>query len=78
MKYVSSSYLSYVLQVPLIPPELQYKMEVPVTEILTDSDFSNNNTDTTPIKVFVISTGQAQPILAATINMPPTDPLAFL
>ncbi|GLV44515.1 Bardet-Biedl syndrome 1 [Carabus blaptoides fortunei] len=66
------------INVPLIPPELQYKMEVPVTEILSDNDFSNNNSDTIPIKVFVITAGQAQPILAATINMPPTDPLAFL
>lgn len=31
-----------------------------------------------PIRVFVVLPGQVQPVLAATINMPPTDPLAFM
>lgn len=60
---------------PLIPPLLSYKIETHVTE----KRFENNTQELgnlgeiLNIRVFVVKNGQSQPILAATINMPPTD-----
>lgn len=67
---------------PLIPPELEYKVETSVIEIVEPNalELINENGENpgTPIRVFVVLPGQVHPVLAATINMPPTDPLAFM
>ncbi|RZC38478.1 BBS1 and/or ACBP domain containing protein [Asbolus verrucosus] len=67
---------TYVSMVPLIPPGLSYKLETKVTEILNHqgegqrTDIGNTNQ---VIRVFVVRKRQAHPVLAASINMPPTE-----
>ncbi|KAK5645322.1 hypothetical protein RI129_006622 [Pyrocoelia pectoralis] len=67
----------YVLPIPLIPPGLTYKIHNRVVECINENlprdETQGNNT----IRVFIVRREQIQPVLAATINMPPTDPLAF-
>ncbi|XP_044260139.1 Bardet-Biedl syndrome 1 protein homolog [Tribolium madens] len=66
---------TYVIFVPLIPPGLSYKIETKVTEVLT-----NGGSPQQPqaIRVFVMRKEQANPVLAASINMPPTDTTGLL
>ncbi|KAB0795298.1 hypothetical protein PPYR_12137 [Photinus pyralis] len=67
----------YTLPIPFVPPSLSYKIHNKVIECLNDGlpkdEAQGNNT----IRVFIVRNEQIQPVLAATINMPPTDPLAF-
>lgn len=78
---VRMSALFIDFQLPLIPPGLGYKMETKVTECFSENnvteDLENNNVSTKIIRVFIIRKEQVQPVLAATINMPPTDPLGY-
>lgn len=64
---------TYFGLVPLIPPGLSYKMETKVTEILT-----TEGNPSQAIRVFVMRKGQAHPVLAASISMPPTDTTTLL
>ncbi|XP_060528580.1 Bardet-Biedl syndrome 1 protein homolog [Cylas formicarius] len=68
----------HFVEIPLIPPGLSYKIETRVIEIV-DAQLQDQIQDNTGLlnkkmlKVFVARIGQSQPILAATINMPPTE-----
>lgn len=67
---------SFVLQLPLIPPGLSYKCELKVTEVNPEQQSGleeNTSTSKRVIRVFVIRENQKQPVLAATIDMPPID-----
>lgn len=67
---------TYVVVIPLIPPGLSYKIVTKVQEcMLEDPSLKMETTVPTVqmIRVFVVRKNQAQPVLAATINMPPTD-----
>lgn len=58
----------------MIPPALSYKIETKVVEIIKNNDMRQFEVEQEKIiRVFVIRKGQAQPVLAATINMPPTE-----
>ncbi|KAK9679844.1 Ciliary BBSome complex subunit 1 [Popillia japonica] len=65
----------YLLEVPLIPPHLTYKIETKVHE--KDAVVEDKHDSKRLLRVFVIRKGEAKPIVAAAINMPPTD-LSFL
>lgn len=62
---------------PLIPPGLSYKSELRVTEMnpKQQSELEENvlGMPKRVIRVFVIRENQKQPVLAATIDMPPID-----
>lgn len=64
----------------MLPPGLSYNVQTPVAEKLDRSMSTEENQDgqAVPIRVFVVVAGQTQPLVAATINMPPTDPLGFV
>ncbi|KAF2901979.1 hypothetical protein ILUMI_04215 [Ignelater luminosus] len=71
---------SYISAIPLIPPGLAYKIETKVKECLNSENSTEEGaaiSTTQIIRVFIVRLGQVQPVLAATINMPPTDPLAY-
>ncbi|XP_017775574.1 PREDICTED: Bardet-Biedl syndrome 1 protein [Nicrophorus vespilloides] len=61
----------YVLRIPLVPPGLIYKAEIKVEDVSSD-DFQGQN-PVQSVKVFCTRGDDTHPILAATINMPPTD-----
>ncbi|CAG9759499.1 unnamed protein product [Ceutorhynchus assimilis] len=70
---------SYIITVPLVPPSLSYKMETKVVEVFDESTNSENSSDEADvanrkvIRVFVTRQINSVPVLAATINMPPTE-----
>jgi Bardet-Biedl syndrome 1 protein len=66
------------LQVPLIPPGLSYKMETKVSEVLDERADEQGANTWQVIRVFVVRRGQAHPVLAASINMPPTETTTLL
>ncbi|KAF5272140.1 hypothetical protein FQA39_LY01222 [Lamprigera yunnana] len=70
----------YLLPIPLVPPGLTYRIENKITEVLGNEmkDDTAEASTTNSIRVFIIRHEQVQPVLAATINMPPTDPLGYL
>lgn len=66
---------------PLIPPGLTFRVETKVEELQPEMD-ANDNTNVQlekdgqslqHVKVFCVRKDQIAPIIAATINMPPTD-----
>ncbi|KAK4876426.1 hypothetical protein RN001_012848 [Aquatica leii] len=68
----------YMLPIPLVPPGLSYKIENKVTDCL-HNELTEDATESASniIRVFIVRNDQVQPVLAATINMPPTDPLGY-
>ncbi|KAI4461307.1 bardet-biedl syndrome 1 protein [Holotrichia oblita] len=66
-------------QVPLISPNLTYKIETKVQEkdALVEDNQDSLQDSKRLLRVFVVRKREAKPIVAATINMPPTD-LSFL
>lgn len=66
-------------QVPLIPPSLSYKLETKVEEVIKEGVESDNlpvegeKGNCKVIRVFVTRDQMSIPVLAATINMPPTE-----
>lgn len=56
---------------------MSFKIETKVEEILSEEPTDNQNYNVPQngniIRVFVTRKGQSQPVLAATINMPPTE-----
>lgn len=79
-KYVNQN--RWFLQIPFVSPGLTYKMETKVRHCLANNAMSpdqcSNILTSEPIRVFVVRKGQVQPVLAATINMPSTDPLGYI
>ncbi|XP_068898520.1 Bardet-Biedl syndrome 1 protein [Tenebrio molitor] len=69
---------NYVVLVPLIPPGLSYKMETKVSEVLDERADEQGANTWQVIRVFVVRRGQAHPVLAASINMPPTETTTLL
>lgn len=69
---------NYVIIIPVIPPSLSYKIETKVEEHMFHDGDALEKPEVTiaaqqVIQVFVVRKEQAQPVLAATVNMPPTD-----
>ncbi|XP_030761918.1 Bardet-Biedl syndrome 1 protein homolog [Sitophilus oryzae] len=69
---------TYIITVPLIPPSLSYKMETRVQETMSETSSETSVAELEPagvkvIRVFVTRYDHPRPILAATINMPPTE-----
>lgn len=66
------------LQIPLIPPTLSFKLKTSAMEILSDLSEGSNIVLTDPkdriMRVFVMRNSDKIPMIAATINMPPTEP----
>ncbi|XP_065155693.1 Bardet-Biedl syndrome 1 protein homolog isoform X2 [Atheta coriaria] len=71
----------YLIPLPLIPPGLTFRVETKVEELQPEMD-ANDNTNVQlekdgqslqHVKVFCVRKDQIAPIIAATINMPPTD-----
>ncbi|KAF7283601.1 hypothetical protein GWI33_023358, partial [Rhynchophorus ferrugineus] len=71
------SLTTYIVMVPLIPPSLSYKIETKAEEKLTEpqevNEIENELCPAKVIRVFVTKNDHPQPVLAATINMPPTE-----
>lgn len=72
------------LQIPMLAPGHPYTFVANVTEIFStrseaveksENDDDGNPKEKPSVKVILIKEGQAQPLLAATIDIPPTDPL---
>ncbi|XP_050310813.1 Bardet-Biedl syndrome 1 protein homolog [Anthonomus grandis grandis] len=67
---------TYVMKVPLVPPSLSYKMETKVKEVQSttqEEDVEVEKSNFRVIRVFVTRLQICVPVLAATINMPPTE-----
>ncbi|ERL89688.1 hypothetical protein D910_07051 [Dendroctonus ponderosae] len=69
----------YAAKVPLIPPSLSYKLETKVEEVIKEGVESDDlpvggeKGNCKVIRVFVTRELMPVPVLAATINMPPTE-----
>ncbi|XP_022916121.1 BBSome complex member BBS1 [Onthophagus taurus] len=66
----------YLIKVPLIPPNLSYKIEVKVQErdlenVVEENDGATENVKI--IRVFASKNGENRPVLAAIITMPPSE-----
>ncbi|CAH0556153.1 unnamed protein product, partial [Brassicogethes aeneus] len=68
---------SYINLIPLIPPGLSFQLDTKIEEIINEQNQEiqsfNLPQQNGIIRVFVTRKGQSQPVLAATINMPPTE-----
>ncbi|XP_044753442.1 Bardet-Biedl syndrome 1 protein homolog [Coccinella septempunctata] len=68
---------SYIFKIPLIPPNLSYKLKTTVQEVLSDVPEDTNMILCDPkqriLRIFVMKGEENVPVIAATINMPPTD-----
>lgn len=62
----------------MLIPGISYNLQTMVEEQLNMISNGNEDSDEIPIRVFVFVTGHTQPLLAATITMPPTDPLGYI
>ncbi|KRT84753.1 hypothetical protein AMK59_2661, partial [Oryctes borbonicus] len=70
----------YFLEVPLIPPNLTYKVEIKVREksvVIGDTEDSPVEIKKV-LRVFIVRKGEAKPIVSAAITMPATDLTYFL
>ncbi|XP_077292811.1 Bardet-Biedl syndrome 1 [Arctopsyche grandis] len=72
------------IQIPMLVPGRPYTFATQIKEIFTttqtetaeDCEANNDNQEERPsLKVILIKEGHVQPLLAATIHIPPTDPL---
>ncbi|KAL1490258.1 hypothetical protein ABEB36_012984 [Hypothenemus hampei] len=66
---------NYVIKIPLIPPSLSFKMQIKAKEIMEESG-NEEQSNSNAIRVFVSRQEFSIPVLAATINMPPTELIA--
>ncbi|XP_045475110.1 Bardet-Biedl syndrome 1 protein homolog [Harmonia axyridis] len=68
---------SYTFKIPLIPPNLAYKLKTTVSEASMENTEDSNVLLSDPkqriLRVFVMKKNESFPVIAATINMPPTD-----
>ncbi|KAK9881636.1 hypothetical protein WA026_017158 [Henosepilachna vigintioctopunctata] len=69
---------TYIFKVPLVPPFLSYKMKTYVSEVLPEdildpAKLISVDPKQRILRVFVMKKDEIIPVLAATINMPPTD-----